>query len=198
MWSRTPRTPRFRTWDDYFIPGTLVLTMIVTVYIPGIHEVGVRNIEAFLTSPGSLWVVDAYTNGSIVRAALLTLLGNVLFAALATTTLPSLIIPFFGVAATIGRAVFIGVPFAPTSFEGLITLIFTSPVLLIEFQAYVLAMLGSIILWRSTFGYRRRNLSSPWEGYLAGIMDNLRLYPVIILLLLGIAFIEAITSLFLR
>lgn len=87
-------------------------------------------------------------------------LGNLLFAALATTTLASLIIPFFGVVATIGRAAFIGMPYAPTSSDELVAVIVASPVLLIEFQAYVLAMLGSINLWRSTFGYRRRNVSS--------------------------------------
>lgn len=190
-------------WSTYLVAnlvvyGTLVTTMIVTVYIPGLHEAGLRNTEAFLDSPGSLVVVEAYASGSIVRAALLTLLGNLLFAALATTTLPSLVIPFFGVVATIGRAVFIGMPYAPTSLDELIAVIVASPVLLIEFQAYVLAMLGSIILWRSTFGHRQRNVSSAWHGYLAGIKDNIRLYPVIILVLLGIALIEAITALLLH
>ncbi|GAA1490482.1 hypothetical protein [Brachybacterium sacelli] len=197
------RTVLRDNWYTYLVSnlvvyGTLVMTMIATVYIPGLHGVGLRNTEAFLGSPGSLWVVEAYASGSIVRAALMTLLGNLLFAALATTTLPSLIIPFFGVVATIGRAVFIGMPFAPTSLEGFIALIVTSPVLLLEFQAYVLAMLGSIILWRSALGYRRRNLSSAWEGYLAGIKDNIRLYPAIIIVLLGIAFVEAVTALFLH
>lgn len=190
-------------WSTYLVSnlvvyGTLVMTMIVTVYIPGLKDVGLRSTEAFLESPGSLVVVEAYASGSIVRAALLTLLGNLLFAALATTTLPSLVIPFFGVVATIGRAVFIGMPYAPTSREELIAVVVASPVLLIEFQAYVLAMLGSIILWRSTFGYRQRNVSSAWHGYLAGTKDNIRLYPVIILVLLGIASIEAVTALFLH
>ncbi len=190
-------------WYPYLVSnivvyGTLLMAMIVSVYIPGLHDIGHRNTEAFLSSPGSSWVAEAYSSGSIVKPALLTLLGNLLFGALGTTTLPTLIIPFFGVVATIARSVFIGMPYAPTSLEELITVITVSPVLLIEFQAYVLAMLGSIILWRSTFGYRRRKLSSAWEGYLAGVKDNLRLYPMIVILLLVIALVEAVTALFLH
>lgn len=197
------RTVLRDNWKTYLVSnlvvyGTLLMAMIVAVYVPGLHEAGLRNTESFLESPGSLLVVEAYASGGIVRPALLTLVSNLLFAALATTTLPSLVFPFFGVAATIGRAVFIGIPYAPTSFDELITLVVASPVLLIEFQAYVLAMLGTIILWRTTLGYRRCNLSSAWDGYLAGIKDNIRLYPVIIILLLGIALIEAITALFLH
>jgi hypothetical protein len=197
------RTVLRDNWKAYLVSnlvvyGTLLMTMIVTLYIPGLHEAGLRNTEAFLGSSGSSFVVDAYASGSILAATGVTLLGNLMFAALGTTTLPSLIIPFFGVVATIGRAVFIGMPFAPTSFEELIAVIIASPVLLIEFQAYVLAMLGSIILWRSTFGYRRRHLASAWDGYLAGVKDNVRLYPVIIAVLLGIALVEAGTALILH
>ncbi|UQN31484.1 hypothetical protein [Brachybacterium kimchii] len=197
------RTVLRANWYPYLVSnlvvyGTLLMAMIASVYIPGLHEIGHRNTEAFLSSPGSSLVVDAYSSGSIVGPALLTLLSNLLFAALGTTTLPTLIVPFFGVVATIARAIFIGMPYAPTTLEELITVITVSPVLLIEFQAYVLAMLGSIILWRSTFGYRRRNLSSAWEGYLAGVKDNLRLYPMIIILLLVIALVEAVTALFLH
>lgn len=89
--------------------------MIAAVYIPGLRDAGVRSTEAFLESPGASIAVEAYTDGANWRAAMLTFAGNLLFAALATTTLPSLIIPFFGVAATIARAVFIGLPYAPTS-----------------------------------------------------------------------------------
>lgn len=173
--------------------GTLAATMIVTSLVPGLYEWGLKNIEAFLAAPGASTVVDAYTSGDILAATLLTFVANLLFAALLTTTLPSLVIPFFGVAATVGRAVFIGMPYAPTSPEQAITIVASSPVLVIEFQAYVLAALGSVILWQSTFGYRRRGLPSARTGYRAGLRDNLRLYPGIVAALLAIALIEAIT-----
>lgn len=190
-------------WRTYLISnlivyGTLVMAMIVAVYIPGLHDAGLRSTETFLESPGSRLVVDAYTSGGVIMSALVTLLGNFLFAVLGTTTLPSLIIPFFGVAATIGRSIFIGIPYAPTSLEGLVTVIVAAPVLLIEFQAYVLAMLGSSILWRSTFMYRRRNLPSAYDGYLAGVKDSFRLYPAIIVVLIGAALVEAVIGLVLN
>lgn len=197
------RTVLRENWRTYLllnlvVYGTLVVTMIVTPLIPGMYELGLNNVEAFLEAPGSSIVVDAYASGSIVKATLLTFLANLLFAALLTTTLPSLGIPFFGVVATLGRAVFIGMPFSPTSSEEAMMVIISSPVLLIEFQAYVLAMLGSVILWQSTFGYRRRELPSAWAGYRAGIRDNIRLYPLIVVVLLGIALIEAFTYNFLH
>ncbi|MBR8742719.1 hypothetical protein [Nocardiopsis sp. MG754419] len=185
-------------WRTYLllnvvVYGTLIATMIVTPLIPGMYETGLANMEAFLDAPGASLVLDAYAGGDIVRITLLTFLANLLFAALLTTTLPSLVIPFFGVVATVWRAVFIGMPYAPTSAEEGIVVLATSPVLVIEFQAYVLAMLGSVLLWRSTFGHRRRELPSAWAGYRAGVRDNLRLYPAIVVLLLGIALVEGIT-----
>ncbi|OLT49174.1 hypothetical protein BJF85_09850 [Saccharomonospora sp. CUA-673] len=193
------RTVLRANWKTYLITnlvvyGTLVTTMILAVYIPGIRDAGLSATEAFLSSPGSSAVLDAYTRGSIVHAAALTFLGNLLFASLATTTLPSLCIPYIGVLTTLGRAVFIGLPTAPTTLPEVVTFLAFAPVLVIEFQAYVLAMLGAIIHGRSTFGYRRRHGLSPADGYLAGVRDTLRLYPAIIAVLLVVAFIEAITS----
>lgn len=200
---RSVRSVRREHRNTYLISnlavyGVLAMAMIVAVFIPGLHEAGLRSTEAFLDSPGSRLVVDAYAGGGVIMPALTTLLGNFLFAALGTTTLPSLVIPFFGVVATIGRAVFIGFPYAPASFEGLITVIVAAPVMLLEFQAYVLAMLGSVILWRSTLGYRRRSFSSAGEGYLAGVRDTLRLYPLIIVVLLAAGALEAIIALILH
>ncbi|WP_433873885.1 hypothetical protein [Saccharopolyspora sp. CA-218241] len=76
----------------------------------------------------------------------------------------------------------------------MITFLVFAPVLVIEFQAYVLAMLGAIIHGRSTFDDRRQHGSSRAGGYLAGVRDTLRLYPAIIAVLLVVAFIEATTS----
>ncbi|MEQ3550219.1 hypothetical protein WIS52_07010 [Pseudonocardia nematodicida] len=190
-------------WRTYLlinvvVYGTLVATMVVTALTPGMQEAGLENVDAFLDAPGASSVVAAYESGNFVMMTLATFLGNLLFAALLTTTLPSLAIPFFGVAATVWRAVFIGVPYAPTSAEGAMTLLAVSPVLVIEFQAYVLAMLGSVVLWRSTFGYRRRQLPSARAGYRAGFRDNIRLYPAIVVMLLGIALVEAVTYAFLH
>ncbi len=126
-----------------------------------------------------------------MSAALGTFIFNLTFAALLTTTIPSLVIPFFGVVATVYRAMEIGMWLTPTSSDAAIALIPHIPVLIIEFQAYILAALGAIILWRSTLGYQRLGLPSKRAGYRAGLGVNLRLYPVIVLVLFVIAVFEA-------
>ncbi|MFB8762482.1 hypothetical protein [Nocardiopsis alba] len=173
--------------------GVLIAMMIVTPHVPGMREVGQGRREAFLNAPVLSIVTDAYASGDVMTTTLLTFLANLLFAALLTTTLPSLIIPFFGVAATVWRVVEIGMWTAPATIDEGIAVLAVAPVFVIEIQAYVLAALGSVILWRSTFEHRRRGLPSALAGYRAGIGDNLRLYPAIVVLLLGIALIEAVT-----
>ncbi|MGW2091266.1 hypothetical protein [Promicromonospora sukumoe] len=172
--------------------GALALMMIVTVLVPGLHERGTADSEAFTNLPGLSVVIDAYVEGDVVTAALATFVANLLFAALLTTTVPSLVVPFLGVAATVWRAGAIGMWLAPTTPEAALVLIPHAPVVLIEFQAYVLATLGTVILWRSTFGHRRRGLPSAWAGYRAGIADTVRLYPVIIAVLFLTAVVEAV------
>lgn len=173
--------------------GVLIAMMIVTPHVPGMREVGQERREAFLNAPVLSIVTDAYASGDIMTTTLLTFLANLLFAALLTTTLPSLVIPFFGVAATVWRVVEIGMWTAPATIDEGIAVLAVAPVFVIEIQAYVLAALGSVVLWRSTFEHRRRGLPSALAGYRAGIGDNLRLYPAIVVLLLGIALIEAVT-----
>ena len=59
-------------------------------------------------------------------------------------------------------------------------------------QAYVLAALGTVVLWRSTFRHRHLGLPTAGAGYRAGLADLLRLYPVIAAVLLLIAVVEAV------
>lgn len=121
-----------------------------------------------------------------------TFLANLLFAAVLTTTLPSLLIPYLGVVLTVLRTGMIGVWLTPTTPGEAIALLPHLIVLVIEMQAYVLTALGTVVLWRTTFGHRRLELPSAGAGYRAGVADMLRLYPVIAALLLIIAIVEAI------
>ncbi|HEX7350515.1 hypothetical protein [Brachybacterium sp.] len=194
--------PEFRRvlrehWRTYLalnaaVYGTLVAMAVLTLLVPGLREQGAQDSEAFVSLPGLSLVTDAYVEGRVARAALGTFLANLLFAALLTTTLPSLIIPFFGVVATIWRVGAIGVWLTPATPEAALALIPHLPVLLIELQAYVLAVLGTVILWRSTFGHRRRGHASASAGYRVGVRDTLHLYPVIVVVLLLIAIVEAV------
>ncbi|MBM6589095.1 hypothetical protein [Brevibacterium sp. RIT 803] len=200
---RNLRTTLRENWRTYILLsvatyGALVVMMTVTSLIPGMREEGVEGLTAFTDLPGLSAVVDAYASGNVIAAALLTFTANLLFAAVLTTTLPSLIIPFFAVVATVGRAGLIGMWLAPGSSGEALALIPHAPIVIIEFQAYILAALGAVILWRKTLGHRRHGYFSAWAGYRTGIQDNARLYPVIIAILVLAGFLEAIEVIYLR
>src|SRR5690606_27023670 len=116
---------------NIIVYGIHIVMISVTALIPGMYEAALERQEAFLGAPGSSSTNAAYAGGNIAAATLLTFLATLLFAALLTTTLPSLVIPFFGAAATVWRAVEIGMWFAPASPEKAIAVISGSPVLVI-------------------------------------------------------------------
>lgn len=74
---------------------------------------------------------------------------NTITVGLASIVLPSLVIPFLGIAVFAYRAVVIGVTLAPTDQSTWIVLIPHSLTLVIEFQAYILLALGAYLLGRA-------------------------------------------------
>ena len=74
---------------------------------------------------------------------------NTITVGLASIVLPSLVIPFLGIAVFAYRAVVIGVTLAPTDQTTWIVLIPHSLTLVIEFQAYILLVLGAYLLGRA-------------------------------------------------
>lgn len=74
---------------------------------------------------------------------------NTITVGLFSIVLPSLVIPFLGVAVFAYRAVVIGVTLAPTDQSTWIVLVPHSLTLVIEFQAYILLVLGAYLLGRA-------------------------------------------------
>jgi hypothetical protein len=74
---------------------------------------------------------------------------NTITVGLASIVLPSLVIPFLGIAVFAYRAVVIGVTLAPTDQSTWIVLIPHSLTRVIEFQAYILLALGAYLLGRA-------------------------------------------------
>ena len=74
---------------------------------------------------------------------------NTITVGLASIVLPSLVIPFLGIAVFAYRAVVIGGTLAPTDQSTWIVLIPHSLTLVIEFQAYILLVLGAYLLGRA-------------------------------------------------
>ena len=116
----------------------------------------------------------------------LTILGvNVMTGAL-WIVLPSLIVPFTGIAIFAYKAFTLGLPIAPTTARDAVTWIPHSLTALIEFQAYALLMFGAYILGRSwvrpaTIGARNHR-----QGYVRGLQQlGWLCLPALILFIIG-------------
>jgi hypothetical protein len=169
-----------------------VATMIITALLPHTQETALDSVDAQLDSPGLGQAIAAgYESGNVFWAAGITLFVNFFIGALATTTVPSLIVPFFGVAFTVYRIFQWGTLFAPLDGNWAAFLLHLIT-LIIEGQAYLVAAFAVWIYGRKYLQPRRFDLPTRWDGYKAGFKDTLRLYPLVIFLLVIGAIYEAI------
>lgn len=94
---------------------------------------------------------------------------NTLTAVGAQIVLPSLVVPFAGIAVFGYRAFILGLTLAPTNRADAITLIPHSLTILIEFQAYVLVMFGAYLLGRAWLCPGLVDARNRRQGYLHGL-----------------------------
>lgn len=127
-----------------------------------------------------------------------TILGvNVITVGLFSIALPSLVIPFAGIAIFGYRAVVIGVTLAPTDDASWIILIPHSLTVVIEFQAYILLTLGAYLLGRAWIWPSRVGERLHRRGYLQGLREFGWLgLAALVLLIIG-ALYEAFTLIYL-
>jgi len=136
-------------------------------------------------------VVEAYVSGNFPLAAALTFLINLVLGSFAYITLPSLILPFGGVAFGCMRAVAWGLVLAPTSPELALAMIPHSLTLILEGQGYILAIFVVFlqwkgIIWPSSIGEEKRS-----KAYLTGIKETMSMYILVALVLAVSAIYEA-------
>lgn len=135
----------------------------------------------------------------------LSLLGNVwlfVLVILGVTTvtvgalsilLPSMIVPFAGIAVFAYRAFDIGLTLAPADRTGWVVLVPHSLTYLIEFQAYVLLVLGAHLLGRSWLRPASVGAPNRRAGYVSGLRQIGRLsLPALVLFVVGAVY-EAFT-----
>ncbi|HEX2986814.1 MAG TPA: hypothetical protein VHS06_01395 [Chloroflexota bacterium] len=135
---------------------------------------------------------DAYLSRDVAAAAAITFGVNTFIGSFATLTLPSLFIPFFGSFLGLLRGLVLGVTLAPSSPELARAMVPHLPVIIVEGQGYVLAMLGVHILWTSAFSAPGGGISGFVRGYRAGLRANLAIYALIVAVLAVAAVYEAI------
>lgn len=112
-----------------------------------VPELAVGRAESLETDGTADLVGRLLSNVSLFAAMILGV--NTITVGLASIVLPSLVIPFLGIAVFAYRAVVIGVTLAPTDQSTWIVLIPHSLTLVIEFQAYILLALGAYLLGRA-------------------------------------------------
>lgn len=127
-----------------FVYGAFLLGMALGVLFPGLHA---ARTASFADGPQGALVEAVVGNGWLFAAVIF--LVNVFPTALLLITLPSLVIPFAGLAVFTLKTIDLGITLAPVDATSRLTLIPHSLTLLIEFQAYVLVMFGAYLLGRS-------------------------------------------------
>lgn len=158
--------------------GLVITGMVAAMVFPNLGATQMANLE------------DNGT-GDLVRSLLnnpwlfsLTILGvNVATGAL-WIVLPSLIVPFAGIALFAYKAFTLGLALAPTTKIMAVGLIPHSLTALIEFQAYALLMFGAYILGRSWVRPATIGVRSHRQGYVRGLKQlgwlSLSTFPLFI------------------
>jgi hypothetical protein len=171
--------------------GILIIGFAVGMIFPEMHAERVETLE----TDGTLEEVSSLL-GNVWLFAAGILANNTLRVGLLSIAVPSMIVPFAGIAI-----------FAYTSFESGVTLAATGPDLFgvmaphlltvaIEVQAYVLPSLGAYVLGRSWLFPTTVGAPNRRRGYLHGLKQFGWLsLPAIVLLIIG-AIYEAVTLLY--
>ena len=161
--------------------------MIVTALNPELQANAVANVNESLSPRGVYSVVSsAYSTGNLPAAMALTFAINLAVGAVLTMTVPSLVVPFVGLAMGLYRAATWGLLFSPVSPAAQAAFIPHSLTLLLEGQAYVLAMFAVYLHGKSFVYPRRSGARSHWEGYKRGLVQAAWVHvPIVVLLVVG-------------
>jgi hypothetical protein len=171
----------------------LVLAGMAFVFAnPQVQEALLESVGQDLQPGGSMaGVAAAYDSGNVIVAAAVTFGVNLVLGSFLGITLPSLVIPVFGVALGLFRAILWGLLLAP---QGSLTYVMIphSVTLLLEGQGYIIAMIGTFTIAKGLFRPEAYGATSHLGGYLAGLRRCARLYVLVIAVLAVAAIYEAI------
>lgn len=189
---------RAYAWINVAYYGLVVLFMGVAALVPALQDEVLRSTKESLAHGMGRTVKEAYEQGRMLEAIALTFAVNLLVGSLAYMTLPSLIVPFVGLASGAVRAALWGALFSPvhsTMGLGLLPHLLT---LLLEGQAYVLTMLAVWLQGRAFLFPQSVGAAGRWQGFREGLRRTGRIYLLVTPLLLVSAIYEAIEVIAMR
>ncbi|WP_243794383.1 stage II sporulation protein M [Saccharopolyspora gloriosae] len=161
--------------------GLIIIGFAIGLGFPELHAARSASLEADGTGDLVRWLVNTPP-----LFALTILAVNVFRLSLLTIALPSLVVPFAGLAFFGYWAVETGVTLVPISPPGWVALIPHSLTLVIEIQAYVLLLLGAYLLGRCWLFPRAFGAKNRRQGYVRGLKRiGLLALPALALLIVG-------------
>jgi hypothetical protein len=192
---RSSRQPRFRHVRALLALNALYFGVVVVAagyaFLNRAAQSELTNAAVDAFSPtGSLGpLIQAYLGGELLRAILLTFLVNLILGSLVVIALPSAVVPFAGLLIGVYRAVLWGLLFAPTPGSAIgPTLWLHMPTILLEGEAYVIAMLGVWLWWRAVISGKGHR----WRAWRHGFKLQMGVYALVAVLLAAAAIYESI------
>ena len=181
-------------WMNLVYFGGLAVGVLYTRVDPGAQRALIDAAGVSFTQVAPLsTLTNAYVQGQVLSAIGLTLLLNLLVGSLLYISAPSFIVPFGGLLVGIGRALLWGVLFAPTSGIWGVELVPHIGTLIIEGEAYIVAMLGVWLWWWPVLTTPGGRLHAWWTG----LKLQVRVYVAVATLLAVAAIYEALEVIFL-
>lgn len=161
--------------------GLFLVGFVIGIIFPELHAAQASGLEDDGTGELVRWLVNT------PPLFALTIFGvNVFRLSLLTIILPSLIVPFAGLAFFAYWVVQTGITIAPTSAEAWVQFIPHSLTLVIELQAYILLLLGAHLLGRSWLFPHTVDAKNRRQGYVLGLRNiGLLALPALALLIIG-------------
>ncbi|WP_426182157.1 hypothetical protein [Microbacterium sp. TWP3-1-2b2] len=161
--------------------GLALIGFVIGLIFPDLSAAQAAGLEEDGTGELVRWLVN------IPALFALTILGVNLFRlSLLTIVLPSVIVPFAGLAFFGYWAVETGITLVPASPKGWVALIPHSLTFVIELQAYILLLLGAYLLGKYWLFPRTVGAKNRRQGYLRGLQRiGLLALPALALLIIG-------------
>ncbi len=170
----------------------VVIFMIVAAINPSLQSMLLEAVgAAFMTGPLAV-VGNAYVNAEVLKAIGLTFLVNLVIGSFLSITLPSLIIPFLGFLLGMYRAALWGLLFYPGHPDIGMIMLPHSITLILEGQAYILALFGVYLQGRAFLWPRSVGLETRGQGYVEGLRRTGKVYILVVLTLAVAAVYEVI------
>lgn len=144
--------------------GLFLVGFVLGLVFPGLVQAQSADFEA---SGQTDLVLEVFQNPWLFGLVIFAV--NAFTVGAAMIVLPSMVVPFLGIPLFAWKAVNIGMAIAPTSPTLWVGFIPHSLTLVIEFEAYVLLMLGAWILGRSWLRPGTIGAATRRQGYLRGL-----------------------------